>query len=572
MGPLLYLGMSAKTSQGAGVPLPFQYSSALVVRPDGSEFEVDVFGAGQLGELTRYVPFDLVDAVLEETGRVQERLRLLPSRVGVYFLLALGLFPGLGYARVWDMLTGALPLAARVSEKALRDLRRRVGAVPVRLLFDTLAVPLARPHTPGVCYRRWRTVAFDGCSSLRCPDSPRNRAWLGRAVAGRGGFHGYPTLELVTLVETGTRGLLGAVFGPRSSGEITYAARLVDRLDHSMLLLADRAFDGGEFLAAVRASGAEFLVRMRAGRLLPRPAQLPDGSILTRLGAVNVRVIQALITVTLADGTRVTGQYELATSLLDHRLHPAEELMRLYHERWEIESAYLAVRHTLLEGRVLRSRDPAGLTQELWALLALYQVLRHAMVEAAETRSDSDPDRVGFTATTAAARATVIRADGIADQHRPGPPPAFAKTILAAVLPPRRARVSARKVKCVQSRYAGRPLEERPAASTRVTVIDIRLQAPGTAPSPVPSPAARAKIMTPGSRVDRVFALLSAQPDRAMTPSELARQLGITNINSFSVQPATWARRGLLGKPGRGRYTLPAQPPQADRTTAAHQP
>ncbi len=114
--------------------MPFQYSSALVVRPDGSEFEVDVFGAGQLGELTRYVPFDLVDAVLEETGRVQERLRLLPSRVGVYFLLALGLFPGLGYARVWDMLTGALPLAARVSEKALRDLRRRVGAVPVRLL------------------------------------------------------------------------------------------------------------------------------------------------------------------------------------------------------------------------------------------------------------------------------------------------------------------------------------------------------------------------------------------------------------------------------------------------------
>ncbi|MFF3256087.1 transposase domain-containing protein [Actinacidiphila glaucinigra] len=44
----------------------------------------DAFTAGHLGELTRYVPFDLVDAVLAETGRIQKRLRLLPSRVGVY--------------------------------------------------------------------------------------------------------------------------------------------------------------------------------------------------------------------------------------------------------------------------------------------------------------------------------------------------------------------------------------------------------------------------------------------------------------------------------------------------------
>ncbi|MEU6275241.1 hypothetical protein ABZ871_22930 [Streptomyces populi] len=63
--------------------------------------------------------------------------------------------------------------------------------------------------------------------------------------------------------------------------------------------------------------------------------------------------------------------------------------------------------------------------------------------------------------------------------------------------------------------------------------------------------------MNPGSRVDRVFALLSAAPDRSFTPSELARTLDITNINSFSVQLATWARRGLLGKPARGRYAIP---------------
>ncbi|MYS79241.1 hypothetical protein [Embleya scabrispora] len=201
--------------------------------------------------------------------------------------------------------------------------------------------------------------------------------------------------------------------------------------------------------------------------------------------------------------------------------------------------------------------DPAGLEQELWSLLTLYQILRHAMVDAARSRPDLDPDRVSFTAAAATAQATVVHAAGIADQHDPAPPWAVATAVLAHPLPARRARLSARKVKSPISRYAGRPLEERPLTSTLITGIDIDVESPGTAPRPEPSPAAQTKIMKPGSRVDRVFAFLGATPDRSFTPSELAQVLGITNINSFSVQLATWARRGLLGKPARGRYTIP---------------
>lgn len=257
--------------------MPARYSIAHASALDGSGSAADAFDAGHLGELTRYVPFGLVDAVLAESGRVQRRVRLLPRGSGLLPASPRAVPAPRIRARVWSMLTSAVPSAPRVSEKALRDVRRRVGAGAVRLLFDTLAVQAADPRTPGVRYRRWRTVAFDSCASLRCPDSERNRAWLGRAETGRGGFHGYPCLQLVTLAETGTRALLGAVFGPRATGEITYAARLVGRLDPGMLLLADRAFDGGAFLATVRAQGAEFLIRMRAGRRLPRLALLADG-------------------------------------------------------------------------------------------------------------------------------------------------------------------------------------------------------------------------------------------------------------------------------------------------------
>ena len=67
-----------------------------------------VYAPGHLGGLTWYLPFELVDDVLEQTKTVQRRLRALPSRTGVYFLLALAMFPRLGYARVWAKLTAGL--------------------------------------------------------------------------------------------------------------------------------------------------------------------------------------------------------------------------------------------------------------------------------------------------------------------------------------------------------------------------------------------------------------------------------------------------------------------------------
>jgi transposase IS4-like protein len=109
-----------------------------------------VFAPGHLGELTQYLPFELVDDVLAETRAVQRRLRDLPSRAGVYFVLALGMFPQLGYARVWGKLTCGLTGLSlpRPSEKALRDLRRRIGPAPLQALFEIVAGPLGQPHTP----------------------------------------------------------------------------------------------------------------------------------------------------------------------------------------------------------------------------------------------------------------------------------------------------------------------------------------------------------------------------------------------------------------------------------------
>lgn len=427
-----------------------------------------VFAPGHLGELTQVVPFELADAVLEETRTRERRLRVLPSRAGLYFVLALCLFPGTGYLGVWAKLTrslGGLGLAVP-SPGALRDLRRRLGAAPFRLLFETLAGPAAWPRTPGVMFGRYRTVAFDGCRSLKVPDTPRNRGWLGKLNAALGET-GYPVIQLMTLCETGTRALIGAVFGTPADGELAWARKLLHLLDDTMLVLMDRGFDAGEFLAGVHATKARFLVRLRSTRRPPILRHLPDGSFISLIGGVKVRIITAEVTVTCHNGTSYGDSYRLATTLLDHRAWPAGALIALYHERWEHEIAYLALRHTLLAGRVLRSGDPVGLEQEMWALLALYQALRIAVTDAVSTVPGTDPDRASYqiAVQTAAdlvtgARNVVTGATDLAGD--------IGRAVLANLHGPRRPRVCARKVKSPLSRWNKHP-PGKPTSCLRVT-------------------------------------------------------------------------------------------------------
>ena len=163
-------------------------------------------------------------------------------------------------------------------------------------------------------------------------------------------------------------------------------------------------------------------------------------------------------------------------------------MIRLYHERLEHEAAYLALRHTLLGGRVLRSGDPAGLEQEIWALLALYQALRRAMVTAVESVPGTDPDRASFTIALEAAKETLTAADGAvtADAGLTG---RIGRAVLDDLLPPRRPRVSARKVKSPLSRW-NKADPHLSARSTPVTRPDCHGQRPrdGTSTRGTPRP------------------------------------------------------------------------------------
>ncbi len=383
--------------------------------------------------------------------------------------------------------------------------------------------------------------------------------WLGASIKpGAIRFAGYPLLHLVALAETGTRGLLGAVLGAAADGdEPALAAGLLHLLGAGMLVLLDRAYDAGTFLQAVAGTGAGFLARGKASRCPAVLRVLPDGSYLSRIGELDVRIIEASVQVAGAGGSSLREAYRLITTLTDHHRYPAADLVRLYHERWEIESAYYALRHTLLQGRVLRSGDRPGLEQETWALLTGYQLLRMVMTDAIATRPGTDPDRASFTTALHTATTTITAAAGISPAA-PAALPATSRAVLATLLPPRRPRYSARKIKSPRSRYPGRD-NPRPALPETITTITITIHTPPPATHrPRPRPRNRQK-PRPGSHRHHVTALMTTNPGRTWTGHELAARLHLPPATMLS-HLAHWAQAGFLTRTAPGTYALPNPP------------
>lgn len=312
-----------------------------------------VFAAGHLGELTQIVPFEMVDAALARAGGTQQRARRLPSRVVVYLLLAGALFTGQGWRQVWSRLTAGLAVPVKTpSSSSITQAMRRVGAGALRELFNLLKGPAAVSARARVYFAGRLVVAIDG-TQIAVPDTAANARVFPKPRGGPNGQAGYPMIRLVAIATAGTRSLIDAVFGTDAIGELTYAKQVAGALGKGMLLLGDRNFATSGFYTTVTDTGADFLIRAKSGRTamkLPVMHRLADGSYLSVVaGGVTVRVIDAQVAITTETGT-TAGRYRLITTLTDPIAAPAQALVRLYHQRWQIETTYCELKSTILGG------------------------------------------------------------------------------------------------------------------------------------------------------------------------------------------------------------------------------
>ena len=361
-----------------------------------------------LGVVAKTFPLEKIRASLAASGKQSVRQRDLPAHVVVYYVIALALYMQSSYREVLRCLLEGIQWLVEpgaginvAGNSGISQARTRLGGEPVRRLHDEVVRPVAVAATKGAWYRAWRLISVDG-STLDVADEHGNNEAFGRPGASRG-ESAYPKIRFVSLVENGTHVLFGSRMADYATSEVALAKTVLPSLGKGMLCLADRGFFGFEMWKQAAATGADLLWRVRKNIHLPCEKRLPDGSYLSRIypsqqdqrrgrKGIVVRVIEYRL-----EGVEgAEPRYRLATTILDHELAPAAELAALYHERWEIETAFDELK-THLRGAhiVLRSKTPDLVRQEFYGLLMAHFAVRGLMHEAA-LRADKDPDRLSF--------------------------------------------------------------------------------------------------------------------------------------------------------------------------------
>lgn len=333
-----------------------------------------------LGVLLRSFPPVRVDQVLETAGRREQRQRLLPARLMVYFTLGMWIFKSLPYELILaEILRDAPGLAPPVgpeepaSAAAIGRARRRLGVEPLRLLFDEAAGPSPAPPA------RWRGLRPVRLCLVEVgvPATPANLQGFGAAGRWRPAVAPPParpprmplSAHLSLLIEDGTERILAAEVGDGPAPPLERL--LAGTLAPETLLVMDARPLAARLWAAAERAGVDQLWQLEE-QAQPAPAsRLPDGSLLAKLAADDGTELLARVVV--RGGGRPV---RLATTLLDHRAAPAADLLAIHDAARVAGGGFDGVETYGNAGRLeLRSKDPEMVRQELYAMLCVQHAI-----------------------------------------------------------------------------------------------------------------------------------------------------------------------------------------------------
>jgi Insertion element 4 transposase N-terminal/Transposase DDE domain len=444
----------------------------------------------RLAGLEQVISPEDIQQVLEATGRVDSRRCRLTYEVVLWVVLAMGLLTDLPIRQVFKHSRRLRPGEVSPHRSSLCVARRRLGVAPVRRLFLRIVRPLAQPETPGAFYRGWRLMGIDG-TVFDVPDTAANAAAFARPSAGKRGDGAFPQVRKLSLVELGTHVEVATVIRSSAHGEQAMVPGLFRHLTADMLLLWDRGFFSYDLWKQMNTRGVKILARVKSGLILRPIRHLSDGSYLAKIYPSSrdrdkdrEGIIVRVIRYTLDDPQRVGHgeEHVLITNLFDEELYPAEELIILYHERWEEELVFDEQKthqdpRRATKPAQLRSETPAGVVQEIYALSLGHFVVRALMFQAAATVG-LDPDRLSFTGCFQILKCRLPECDGTTPERFEGWYQGLLWEMQGERTDPRRNRINPRVIKRKMSKWKKkRPIHRHLPPLTKTfpeTVVMIR--------------------------------------------------------------------------------------------------
>ncbi|RFA12826.1 hypothetical protein B7R22_14855 [Subtercola boreus] len=341
--------------------------------------------------LARVFPPDVVDQVVADLGRVQQRNRLLPSRIVVYYVLGLALFSHSSYDEVIRLLidgqawsSGWTQSWPAPTKAALYKARQRLGYEPIQQLFDRVARPLAKGGDG--FHHSWRVLGIDSVL-IDIPDTEANVREFGRRQTVGSFPAGSPAALVLGLTEIAS----GAVIGASVQGADNEGGATLDFLTRmgpeSLVIAGPGLFSPGSWSAAA-ATGAQLLWEVSAATNFAKSRELPDGSYMSRLpeqailGPVDSLLEVRIVETRLRDGR----PRRFVTTVTEPALLTPDDLSALISKHRNLASAFDEFRaHRSSSPITLRSKMPVGVRQEIYGYLCVHYAMRWLMLSSPAT-------------------------------------------------------------------------------------------------------------------------------------------------------------------------------------------
>jgi hypothetical protein len=424
----------------------------------------------QLEDFRRRLDPDWIEAALSTSDAATVRRRRLPSEHVVWVVLGMGLFRDRPIEDVVSKLELALPgRSPTVARSSISQARERVGPEPMKWLFERCAAAWSGPSADAHRWRGLRLYGIDG-STVRVPDTPENRKTFGGQPGRDGSVSGYPIVRIAVLMVLRSHLLAAASFG-RYEGtyELEFAKPLCASIPDDSVTVVDKGYFGAPLLLGIeRGSNRHWLIRARGNVNFTVVERFAAGDELVEMGVSRDarRQDPSLPRTWLARRIRyrIPGFREqwVLTSLRDAKRFPRDEVVSLYHERWELELGYDEIKTELLEREEsIRSKKPDGVRQELWGILLVYNLVRLEMQSIAR-EAKVEPTRISFVEALRLMRDEWSWLSVTSPGAIPKRIAAMRRSIKRYLLPPRRPRRYPRAVKIKMSNYdRKRPTIER---------------------------------------------------------------------------------------------------------------
>ena len=416
------------------------------------------------GRFRQHIDEHWITRALVACGPADVRRRKLPAEHMVWLVVGMALFRNLPIAEVVRSLGLVLPDEdgdRSIAPSAIPQARNRLGEEPLRWLFEETGRVWSDRSAESTRYRGLSLWGIDG-SCLEVADTPDHREHFGGPNSRGGVPSGYPLLRVVVLMALRSHVLRAAAMGGYRQSEISLAESLWSQIPDDSLTAIDRGFLGAAMLIGLTRSGRNrhWITRKKSNLKLRTVQRLGRGDEIVEVD-VSPQARRDDPTLPKTWQMRAIGYQKkgfrpstVLTSLLDAEQYPADELVAVYHERWELELGYDEIKTTMLERReTLRSQAAWAVWQEMWGVLVAYNLVQLER-ERLAALVDVPPVRISFITVLRELRSAFVMWQHTSPGALPGRIRDWEEELARFVLPERRTdRSFPRAVKIKMSKY-----------------------------------------------------------------------------------------------------------------------